>query len=219
MTLVKLTAVDQTLTYAPHDIPPEHVESYSYTTAWAGAVARKVNPDPSTLAYFTTYTRELQRVGWNVISAGHDRLSITQPKIVPRDVVARVLDPYLDGKQKDELHGILDAIEQPDVGIHNFLQFWWNHAQTHGGKTDIAIGPLFEYLGQPSVVIMHYSFSFSAESWRSLFVEHDTAQLSVSAYHLELNENIYLWRQIKDALEARFGEKVNDHVQTTDADI
>jgi hypothetical protein len=219
MTQVKLSAVDQTLAFASPDIPPEHVESFDYTLAWAQAVARRASPDPSSLVYFDTMVLELQRVGWNVISAGSERLSITQDKIAPSNIISSVLDPYLGADQKAQLDGILNAIQQPDVGIHNFLEFWWNHASVQADKTEMAIGPLFEYLGQPSTVLLHYTFHFSADNWRALFVERDSAELQVGAYHLEMNENIPLWRQIKDTLEARFGVKVNDHVQNTDADI
>lgn len=219
MTVANLSAVDHTLAYAPSDIPGDHVEAFDYTLAWAQAVARTANPDPSSLAYFHTMETELSRIGWNILDSGTDTQQISQDRIAPASIISSMINPYLTPDQQEQLERLLGAIREPNAGVHDFLTFWWNKASVHRNKTEMMIGPLFEYLNQPSTVLLHYSFNFQADDWRSLFVERATADLTVSAYHLVMNESMPQWRQIKDTLERRFGEKANEHIKNTKIDI
>ncbi|MFD0772450.1 hypothetical protein ACFQZ2_00775 [Streptomonospora algeriensis] len=219
MATVNLTAVDHTLAFSSSDIPSEHVEAFDYTLAWAQAVARTYNPDPSSQVYFDTMKTELSRVGWNVLDAGSDTIDIVQDRIEPKSIIFSMLSPYLRAEQQSQLNGVLEAMRQPNAGVHDFLTFWWNKASVHQGKTEMMIGPLYDYLNQPSTVLLHYSFNFEADDWRSLFVERATAELTVSAYHLTMNESIPQWHQIRDALEKKFGDKANAHIDNTKIDI
>ena len=166
----KLIAADQALAFASGSMPQNLIDAWSYTTTFAQAHARTVNPDPSSKDYFSSMTDELAKLAWNVTEAGKVDYSHQADRISPARVVSSILNPYIPEEKQGELTGILDAIQQPDSGVHSFLTFWWNKSRTHADKTNMAMGPLTEVSNSSNIVIVYYSFNFDADSWRSLFV-------------------------------------------------
>jgi len=220
MTKMTLIAVDQAVTFSRSDeLTPELIQAYSFTQTFAQAAARKVNPDPGTATYFRAMSHELQVLGWNVLSAGNETFNLTQNKISPAGIVSSILTPHLDPQGKDELDGILNAIQQPDVSVSNFLDFFWKHASTNVGKSNMAWGPLTPHLGQPKTTILYYDFNFSADSWRSMFIQRDRAELSVSASHITMNLNMALYNSVKQHLIDRITGHENEHIDKTELDL
>jgi len=215
----QLIAVDGTVTFSrPGELTPQLIEAYSNTNTFAQAAARKVG-DPSSRAYFDKQLRELQVLGWNVLSAGTTAFHLDQNRISPAGIVSSILNPFLDAQGQAELGGILNAINQPDVSISNFLDFFWKHASVNAGKTNMAFGPLWPKFGQPTTTILYYDFNFSADSWRSVFVQRDTADLRVNAYHITMNLNMALYERVREALMDRLAGKQADHIATAELDI
>jgi hypothetical protein len=215
-----LQAVDSLLTYAERGaVQQEQIEAFQYTTTFAQAVARKKSTDITSEPYFNALTHEYQVLGWNVIDATNAKVDLHASKISPAEVVSRVISPYLTGEQNAQLNGILAAIKQPSVGVTNFLTFWWNKARVHAGQTSLAMGPLFTMLGGPAITLVSYSFNFTANSWRALFVQRDTAALNVRAKYLKLNLNMALYRTIEEDIKKRLAGHEKEHIENVELDI
>lgn len=214
-----LTAVDSAIAYTDGTVPQDLIDAWSYTTAFAQAAARAVNLDASSLTYFNTMTTELQELGWNVTEAGKLDLQQAAEKISPAAIVSSVLNPYLSAQQQQELAGILNAIQQPDTGVHNFLDFFWNKASTTAGKTNMAMGPLTVVNNSSNITMIYYGFDYNATDWRSLFVEHDSASLGVQAYNLEMNLNLSLYNSVAPLLIEKLAGKEAAHIQNTPLDL
>ncbi|WOR15283.1 hypothetical protein RYZ27_01210 [Hyphomonas sp. FCG-A18] len=219
MSQVKLTAVDQTMAFSDPKMPQDLIDAWSYTTTFAQAAARHVNPDPSSDAYFKTMRAELSNLGWIVTDAGRLNYNQSSNKIEPATIVKSILNPYLSGEQQKQLAGILDAIKQPDVKATGFLDFWWKKASTHADKANMAMGPLTEVNNSANISMIHYGFNFDASSWRSLFVESSTAKLDVSAFNIEMNLNLDLYNREKSALISKISGKVDQHIDDTVLDL
>ena len=219
MPQTKIVAVDQALSFADNSMPQPLIDAWANTTTFAQAHARTVSSDPSSRAYFDAMTKELQQIAWNVIEATRVDYKQQAEKISPAGIVSSILDPYLTPDQQAALAGLLNAIKQPDVGVHNFLDFWWNKASTKAGQTSMAMGPLTEKNNSSDIQIVYYSFNFQAEDWRSLFVEHDSASLGVTAYHLNMNLNLSLYNDIKEDLISKLDGKEKEHIQQTSLDL
>jgi len=215
-----LLAVDESLAFYPPDaVSQELVDAYSYTNTFANAVARRADRNPNSFVYFSTKRDELSRIGWNITEAGQVTYEQKQRRISPADIVRQIIHPYLTGDQENQLNGILNVIQQPESGIHDFLTFWWNKSTVNAGTTQVVMGPLTSYLGMPSISLLFYSFAFQAESWRSLFVELDEASLNTQVYHLKMDLNMGLYNHVKDALIERVAPNVNNHVDTVPLDL
>ncbi|MBO6885873.1 MAG: hypothetical protein JJ869_20180 [Marivita sp.] len=219
MSKVNLTAADGAIAYSDPSVPQSLIDAWSYTTTFAQAHARTVNPDAATEAYFDAMTKELQQLAWNVTNAGKLDYHQSAEKISPAGIVESILNPYLSAAQQKQLAGILNAIQQPDVGVHNFLDFFWNKASTSANKTNMAMGPLTVVNNASNISMIYYGFDFSATDWRSLFVEKDSADLSVTAYNLEMNLNMALYDQIKDEIIDKLAGKEKDHIKQTSLDL
>lgn len=219
MSQVKLTAVDQTMAFSDPTMPQDLITAWSYTTTFAQAAARAVNPDPSSVAYFDTMRSELAKIGWNVTQAGKLDYHETANKIQPATIVKSILNPYLPADKQKQLAGILDAIQQPDVKATGFLDFWWKKASTHASKANMAMGPLTEVNGSANISMVYYSFNFDASSWRSLFVESDSAKLDVGAYNIEMNLNLDLYNEEKAELISKISGKADQHIADTTLDL
>jgi hypothetical protein len=220
MTNLKLLSVDATFAFCdPNVISQELIDAYQYTTTFSQAVARKVNPDPSTSAYFYAMRDEYSRIGWNILEA--DQITYNQQgrKISPGDIVKQIIHPYLESNQAAQLDGILNAIQQPDAGIHDFMSFFWNKSHVGSSKTAMAFGPFISYLGMPSVTILYYSFNYNADSWRSMFIEQDEASLDTQVYHLKMDLNMSLYNSVKDAIISKIKGHEEDHIRNADIDI
>ena len=142
MANVNLTAADGAVAFSDSSVPQNLIDAWSYTTTFAQAHARTVNSDASSQAYFDAMTTELQQLAWNVTNAGKLDYHQSAEKISPAKIVESILNPYLSAAQQSQLAGILNAIQQPDSGVHNFLDFFWNKASTTANKTNMAMGPL-----------------------------------------------------------------------------
>jgi hypothetical protein len=219
MALAKLGSVDQSLAFADNSMPQPLIDAWSYTTTFAQAHARTVNIDPSTQAYFDAMTQQLQEIGWNVTNAGRLNYQQEANKISPADIVKSIIHPYLSPEQQRQLDGLLNAIAQPDVSISNFLDFWWKKASVSASKTNMAMGPLTEVNNSSDITLIYYGFNYSADSWRSLFIEHDSASLGVVAYNLEMNLNFALYNSVKGDLIAKIAGKEKEHIQQTTLDL
>ena len=219
MSQVNLTAVDSAIAYSDSSVPQDLIDAWSYTTTFAQAHARTVNADASSEAYFDAMTQELQQLAWNVTEAGKLDYHQKAEKISPASIVESILNPYLSAQKQKELSGILNAIQQPDVGVHNFLDFFWNKASTTAHKTNMAMGPLTVVNNASNITMIYYGFDFSATDWRSLFVEKDSASLDVTAYNLEMNLNMALYDQIKGDIIAKLAGKEKDHIDHTSLDL
>lgn len=219
MTKTKLVTADQTLAFADNSMPQPLIDAWSYTTTFAQAHARTVNVDPSTQAYFDAMTKELQEIGWNVTNAGRLNYDQSANKISPAGIVKSIIHPYLSPDQQRQLDGLLDAIGQPDVSVSNFLDFWWKKASVNASKTNMAMGPLVEVNNSSNITMIYYGFNYSASSWRSLFVQQDSASLGVNAYNLEMNLNLALYNSIKNDLIQKLAGKEKDHIQQTTLDL
>ena len=219
MTQLKLTAVDQAIAYADVSVPQSLIDAWSYTTTFAQAHARTVNADAASQAYFDAMTQELQQIGWNVTEAGKVAYSQAANRISPAAIVSSILNPYLSTQQQAELTGILNAIQQPDVSVTNFVDFFWKKATTTANKTNMAMGPLTVVNNSSNITMIYYGFDYAATDWRSLFIEVDSAALGVTAYNLEMNLNLALYNSIKGDLIAKLAGKEAQHIQDTTIDI
>lgn len=219
MANVNLTAADGAVAFSDSSVPQNLIDAWSYTTTFAQAHARTVNSDASSQAYFDAMTTELQQLAWNVTNAGKLDYHQSAEKISPAKIVESILNPYLSAAQQSQLAGILNAIQQPDSGVHNFLDFFWNKASTTANKTNMAMGPLTVVNNASNISMIYYGFDFSATSWRSLFVEKDSANLGVTAYNLEMNLNMALYDQIKGDIINKLAGKEKDHIDQTSLDL
>ena len=170
-------------------------------------------------AYFDTMTQQLQEIAWNVTDAGKLNYSQTANKISPAGIVSSILNPYLTAAQQAALSGILNAIQNPDVSITNFVDFFWKKATTTAKKTNMAMGPLTVVNNSANITMIYYGFDFSATDWRSLFVEVDSASLGVTAYNLEMNLNLALYNSVKGDLISKLAGKEAEHIQNTTLDL
>ena len=216
---VKLTAVDQALAFSNISMPQNLIDAWSYTTTFAQAHARTVNGDPSTRSYFDAMTKEFQQLAWNVTEATKVNYTQSADAVSPAGIVSSIINPYLSPDQQRQLSGVLNAIKQPDSGIRDFLTFFWNKASTHADQSSMAFGPLTQVDNSSNISVVYYSFNFSADSWRSLFVERKTADLGVTAYHLAMNLNLALYDQIKDGLISKLAGKEKAHIADTTLDL
>lgn len=219
MTQVNLTAVDGAVAFSDPTVEQKFVDAWAYTTTFAQAHARTVNTDASSQAYFDAMTNELQKLAWNVTNAGKLDYHQKAEKISPAAIVESILNPYLSAAQQAQLAGILNAIQQPDVGVHNFLDFFWNKASTTANKTNMAMGPLTVVNNASNISMIYYGFDFAATDWRSLFVEKDSASLGVTAYNLEMNLNMALYDSFKGDLIKKLAGKEKDHIDSTPVDL
>ncbi len=219
MTTFKLTSADSAIAYSDNSVPQALIDAWSYTTTFAQAHARTVNTDASSQAYFDTMTQQLQEIAWNVTDAGKLNYSQTANKISPAGIVSSILNPYLTAAQQAALSGILNAIQNPDVSITNFVDFFWKKATTTAKKTNMAMGPLTVVNNSANITMIYYGFDFSATDWRSLFVEVDSASLGVTAYNLEMNLNLALYNSVKGDLISKLAGKEAEHIQNTTLDL
>ncbi len=219
MSQVNLTAVDGSVAFSDPTVSQSYIDAWAYTTTFAQAYARTVSSDPSSEAYFDAMTNELQKLAWNVTNAGKLDYHQSAEKITPAAIVESILNPYLSSAQQQQLSGILNAIQQPDVGVHNFLDFFWNKASTSANKTNMAMGPLTVVNNASNITMIYYGFDFSATDWRSLFVEKDSASLGVQAYNLEMNLNMALYDTIKNDIIAKIAGRERDHIDSTPVDL
>lgn len=219
MTTFKLTSADSAIAYSDNSVPQALIDAWSYTTTFAQAHARTVNTDASSQAYFDTMTQQLQEIAWNVTDAGKLNYSQTANKISPAGIVSSILNPYLTAAQQAALSGILNAIQNPDVSITNFVDFFWKKATTTAQKTNMAMGPLTVVNNSANITMIYYGFDFSATDWRSLFVEVDSASLGVTAYNLEMNLNLALYNSVKGDLISKLAGKEAEHIQNTTLDL
>lgn len=215
----KLTAVDQALAFSDTSMPQDLIDAWAYTTTFAQAYARTQSGDPSTRTYFDAMTGEFQKLAWNVTEATKVNYTQSADTISPAGIVSSIINPYLTPDQQNQLGGILNAIKQPDSGIHDFLTFFWNKASTHADQSSMAFGPLTQVNNSSNISVVYYSFNFSADSWRSLFVERKTADLGVTAYHLSMNLNRAFYDQIRGGLIARLAGKEAAHITNTTLDL
>lgn len=219
MGTLKLTAVDQAMAFADASVPQDLIDAWSYTTTFAQAFARTVNSDPSTQSYFNAMTGELAKLAWNVTDATKVNYSQSASQISPAGIVSSIINPYLTADQQGGLSGILNAIQQPSAGIHDFVSFWWNKASTNANQSSMAFGPLTQVNNSSNITMIYYNFNFSADSWRSLFVAQSSASLSVSAYRLQMNLNLALYNQIKGDVISKLAGKEKNHIANTNLDL
>jgi hypothetical protein len=219
MTTFKLTSADSAIAYSDNSVPQALIDAWSYTTTFAQAHARTVNTDASSEAYFGAMTQQLQEIAWNVTDAGKLNYSQTANKISPAGIVSSILNPCLTAAQQAALSGILNAIQNPDVSITNFVDFFWKKATTTAQKTNMAMGPLTVVNNSANITMIYYGFDFSATDWRSLFVEVDSASLGVTAYNLEMNLNLALYNSVKGDLISKLAGKEAEHIQNTTLDL
>ncbi|HLM69219.1 MAG TPA: hypothetical protein VK358_16895 [Longimicrobium sp.] len=220
MSTNQLTAVDQAMAFCDASVPQPLIDAWSYTTTFAQANARTVNDDPSTQAYFDAMTGELAKLAWNITEASKVAYSNTANQITPAAIVSSILNPYLAPDQQAALGGLLNAFQQPPTSeINNFLTFWWNKGSTQGGKSNMAFGPLTVVNNASDITMTYYSFNFSADSWRALFVARDSADLDVTAYRLRMNLNMALYNQISGDLIQKVGAKAANHIATAELDL
>jgi hypothetical protein len=209
---VAVTAVDQTICFYDSSVTQTLIDAYQWTLMFGQAAARAVNPDPASGQYFDAMTQELAKIGWNITNAGKLNYNQQAAKISPAGIVSQILDPYLSQQQQKELGGILNAIQQPDGGIHNFVEFFWRHAHTQANRANMALGPLTNVNNAPDIKLVYYSFDYDADTRGSLFVEIDSAKLAVSAYNLEMNLNMAQYNAVSADLISRLSSKVDEHV-------
>lgn len=219
MTTMNLTAVDQAMAFSDNSMPQNLIDAWSYTTTFAQAYARTVNSDPSSQAYFNAMTGQLAQLAWNITEATQESYTQQAGSIRPADIVTSIINPYLTPDQQAGLAGILNAIQQPTAGVNDFLTFWWNKASTNANQTSMALGPLTEVDNSSNITVIYYSFNFSAESWRSLFVAQSSADLVVTAYRLRMNLNLALYTQISGDIIQKLAGKEKDHIASTPIDL
>jgi hypothetical protein len=213
MNTVNITAVDSTMAFYDSSVPQPLIDAWQNCAMFAQAVARGAgNTDPSTEGYFNSMTSELQDLGWNVSEAGRVNYNQQANKISPAAIVSSILNPYLSAAQQAQLAGVLNGIQQPDVSMTNFLDFFWKKASVSASKVGMATGPLTVVNNASNITMIYYGFNFDSSSWRSLFVEQDSASLAVSAFNLEMNLNMSMYNSISGDLIAKLAGKEKDHI-------
>lgn len=220
MSQVNLSAVDASLAwYDPTAITQDLVDAYQNTLTFAQAVARGVNADPASQAYFNAMTQELAKLGWNITNSGETKYHQHANKIAPAAIVKSITYPYLDKSSQAQLAGVLDVIKAPDTSVTGFVDFFWKKSQVQASKTNMAMGKLVSYLNTPQITLLFYTFNFSDTSTRSLFVEVSDADLVNNIWNITMNLNMVLYNGYKAALIAKLAGKEADHIANAKVDL
>lgn len=219
MSEIRVIAADQALAISSVNIPQPLIDAWSFTTTFAQEHARTINSDPSTETYFEAMTQELMKIGWNVEEATKLKLNQQAGTIVPVNIVKSVLNPFLTPEQQNGVAGLVNAIQQPDAGVKNFVTFWHNKASTSASQHNMAMGALTDVNNASDIQMVYYSFDFAASAERWLFVEVDAAQLGIAAYHLKMNLNMALYDEVKNGLISKLEGHVKDHIAETTLDL
>lgn len=227
-----LLAVDGTLTYVPSDsVTPEILDAYQTTMTFAQAAARAAyfqkHPNDGAAKttsddYFNPLQEQLQEIGWNVTAAGEQTVTAGGEDSKPADIIIDVIGPYLDSTQQQNLRNLFNNLESTlDVGVHNFLDFWWHKAEpANATDTEMAIGPIImDQNGLPTMTLVLYDYNWHATSWRALFVSSHQENLSVNSRHLKLELAMSAYEAVKDALKQKLGDKMKDHIDNTNLDL
>lgn len=213
------STVDSSLATYTEDVTKEMTDAYQMTTTFAQAAARKVSKDVTSDAYFEKLTSEYGKIGWNITQADDVKYEKDADEITPKSIVDSLLDSYMEESAQKQLSGLLDAIQEDSAGIHNFSTFWWNSASTDVEKTSIAMGQVSVRNNTASFTSLFYTFNFNSESWRGLFVDHSEAELLVKAKFLRMELNMDIYNTYKSDLTDKLGEKIKEHIDTTELDL
>jgi len=214
-----VTAVQESLVFADASIPPDYTSAMSYSLLWSQSVARKENPGsmPSSKPYYDSMATELNRIAWIVTDGNETSYTQQASRFSIADVVQGVLSSELDSEQTRRATGMLRGLQQPQHS--SFLQFWLGHSESTS-VASMAVGPLFETQGQPSVKLIWYSFDAADENWQSFFVASDRSALEVSLRSFVMTLNVDLWKNgIQTALADKLEGSINKYVQNLQLDV
>ncbi|BCJ67625.1 hypothetical protein [Polymorphospora rubra] len=175
--------------------------------------------DPSNPAYWTGLQKHLAQCGWTTTS--YESLKWDQSKsgtsINVIGIMADILGAYL-GITAGSIESMFDALrDAADPGATNFRNVWWQSASVHEHRVQAAVGPLTidQSTGMAKIWLVYYSFDFSASSFESLFVEHDSSTFKVNSFGVQLGLAWDGWLAVKDQVTAATSKVAKDSIANT----
>lgn len=96
-----------------------------------------------------------------------------------------------------------------NVGVTDFMNFWWNHVDHTESGTSLKFGPAFyNSNGMIQFTVVFYHWTFHIDDWRSLFVESDFQSFDSLFLGKTFSYSAEEWAEYGPAIERRLDAKV-----------
>jgi hypothetical protein len=209
----------------PNSASPDVTKAYFYTFTKAQMVARAVNPDPSTPAYFDTMVAALRPLGWTAVKAGAINVPTGQlgqiPLVAMASALARVINdggiPIAPVTITDAAISLVPKLLSAPADITASLDAWWSGTSISASVQIMAVGTIFEPLGVPVVPLGWFECSMSGSSWRDLLRPCDDFSFVLKPVLLTLNLRAY--DRISADLAAQLSAQLHGHISSTTIDL
>lgn len=209
----------------PRSASEQAITAYFYTFTKAQAVARGVNPDPTTPAYFDAMIAALAPLGWYSVETA----PITTPRglahPIPLVALAGALaDVIISGGipiARTTITAPAEALAQElltaSADVTASLDAWWSGMPTSAASKIMAVGPIFQPLGVPVVPLGWVEFSISGMSWRDLVSPSDNFSFVLKPVLMTLNLQAY--DKVAAQLTAELSAELRGHITSTTIDL
>ncbi len=218
------TASDGLIAF-PNSASPEALEAYFYTFSKAQMVARGVNPDPTTPAYFDAMIAALGPLGWGTVTASAIKSPAGQVNQIPLVALASALAsvissggiPIAPTTITDAAEALAPKLLTASADVTASLDAWWSGTPISASSQIMAVGAIFQPLGVPVVSLGWVEFSISGNSWRDLLSPCDNFSFVLKPVLLTLNFEAY--NRIARELAAQLSAQLRGHIDSTKIDL
>lgn len=209
----------------PNSASLDVIDAYFYTFTKAQMVARAVNPDPTTAAYFEAMVAALRPLGWTTVMAAAIEVPAGRSGQVPLVAMASALAsainqggvPIAPATITDAAESFLPKLLSAPVDVTKSLNAWWSGVQISASTQVMAVGSIFEPLGVPLVPLGWFEFNVSGDSWRDLLLPSDDFSFVLKPVLLTLNMQAY--KRIAADLAAQLSDELHGHITSTTIDL
>ncbi|OWQ45759.1 hypothetical protein CDL60_18010 [Roseateles noduli] len=224
---IDATAIDSQLTYVMKDATPEQVEAYAMLNLYAQGAARSDLADAgvditktdylNTKQWFDAIITQMQDLGFTAKNAsGGDVKQETHSGTVNLgEILTTIVGTYLGVAELESFKNLANLLSKDpnDVGTHDFLSFWWNHAETHDSRTTVAFGPIKNDQGLAAVTCVYLVLDVDFKDWQSLFVSYHSESLVIHSFAITLDLDLEAYRMVEDDVKEAVGEQMHNHIK------
>jgi hypothetical protein len=170
---------------------------------------------------FDTYTQAVQEYAQFLTSVGNESTDVQQETHTGSLNLSKIMEAAMsifagvEAAAAFEEFNTLMGTNSNDVGVSDFMNFWWNHVDHTEKDSSFKIGPaIYDSNEDIQFTILFSSMTFHVDDWRTMFIESEYQSFETFFSGRTYTYTRESWAKFGPDIESKLNPKIESSIKS-----